>query len=361
MNRLTAIGLASLAAYGLLLASKYPGIVSAARPDSAPASAVVVDAQAPLSPTMQPVRAETPQSPLPMATPVARVEPGRTSPVAVEFRTTRDLKAFSDMLSARRSELTGDERYHLARALEECQFATTVNEDLAAYSAKKKREFLSSLPAGDSLNPKRVAAYDSVDNTQRCLGFQNAKISPRDIEELFRMAAQQGDARAQARLVTAELGAKNNSNNRAGETQNTRTQPTGTDEMSRLIGLLEKRDPEAMLIVGDYLSRQASQLRVGPNGETPEPSALLGAFSLVACDLGQDCSSNHREPLQACAYAGYCNAQSFEELYQNFLASPWAYTQAIRYRGIIHTAISTRNWSLIGLVPPQTAQTYTPQ
>ena len=33
MNRLTAIGLASLVAYGLLLTTKYMGVVSAARED----------------------------------------------------------------------------------------------------------------------------------------------------------------------------------------------------------------------------------------------------------------------------------------------------------------------------------------
>ena len=46
-----------------------------------------------------------------------------------------------------------------------------------------------------------------------------------------------------------------------------------------------------------------------------------------------------------------CSAQSFEELYQNFLASPWAYAQAMRYRGMIHTALNDRNWGLIGLTP----------
>ena len=35
MNRLTAIGLASLVAYGLLIATKYTGVVSAAREDRA--------------------------------------------------------------------------------------------------------------------------------------------------------------------------------------------------------------------------------------------------------------------------------------------------------------------------------------
>ena len=34
MNRLTAIGLASLVAYGLLIATKYTGVVSAARQDA---------------------------------------------------------------------------------------------------------------------------------------------------------------------------------------------------------------------------------------------------------------------------------------------------------------------------------------
>ena len=79
---------------------------------------------------------------------------------------------------------------------------------------------------------------------------------------------------------------------------------------------------------------------------------VLGAFSIVACDLGPDCTSLSREPQLACAYGGYCSSSSFEELYQNFLASPWAYAQAVRYRSIIHTAINTQNWSLIGLQPP---------
>jgi hypothetical protein len=272
------------------------------------------------------------------------------SQVALDFRAARDLKAFAEGLSARRAELTGDERYHLAKALEECQFATSINDDLAAHSAKQKRQFLASLPAGDMLNTKRIAAYDAVDNTQRCLGFQNAKISPKDIEDLYRAAALQGDPRAQARVVTAEISRNSHGSSRANPEPAQAARETN-DDLSRLIGLLETRDPEAMLIVGEYLARQSANLRVGPNGETPEPSAFLGGFSLVACDVGLDCSQFHREPMMACAYGGYCNAANFEELYQNFLASPWAYTQAMRYRALIHTAIRDRNWSLIGITP----------
>jgi hypothetical protein len=348
MNRLTAIGLASLVAYGLLIATKYTGFVSAAHDQTAAEESPPVKV-AGVDSSVQALNPEPRQSTLSkLPAPVPRVQPSRLSAVALEFRNSRDLKAFADALAARAPNLTGDERYHLAKALEECLFATNVNEDLAAYSAKQKRQFLAGLTAGDANNEKRISAYNAVDNTQRCIGFQNAKLSQKDIDDLYRAAAQQGDPRAQARIITAELG--KNVGKPADPTQQAR-EPT--DQLSILIGLLESRDPEAMMYVGQFLAQNAvaQNLHVGPNGEVPEPSAFLGAFSLVACDVGQDCTSAHRDLLQACAYGGYCNAQSFEELYQNFLASPWAYAQALRYRSMIHQAIEQQNWGLIGLTP----------
>ncbi len=352
MNRLTAIGLASLVAYGLLIASKYTGVVSAAREEAMSHSASGERSGGAVVAEVDPAPRG---APAPMPAPVLRPEPAHASAVALEFRSARDLKAFADALAARRDQLTADERYHLAKALEECQFATSINEDLAAYGAKQRRQFLASLPIGDPLNAKRIAAYEAVDNTQRCARFQGTKISPKDIDDLFREAAQQGDPRAQARILVAEL--NKSLSGQPSENGQSAQQPRVTvDDMSRIIGLLETRDPEAMIIVGQFLAQSsiASQLRIGPNGEVPEPSAFLGAFSLVACDLGPDCTSLSREPQLACAYGGYCNSSSFEELYQNFLASPWAYSQAVRYRGMILTAINTQNWSLIGLQPPTT-------
>jgi len=351
MNRLTAIGLASLVAYGLLLASKYTGVVSAAHSDAASAP-VQEAASAPLTG----VQALTPD-PAPRAlqafpSPAPRVMPVRAS-IGQEFRTTRDLKAFADGLSSRGDQLTADERYFLAKALEECQFVTSITEDLGAYSAKQRRQFLSSLPIGDPLNEKRISAYESVDNTQRCLGFKDAKFSARDIDALYKAAANQGDPRAQARIITAELSKNLGKGGDAGQAQSPAS-PTGhNDDLTLLTQLLDSKDPEALLYVGQFLAQNAitQNLRVGPNGEVPEPSAFLGGFSLVACDLGQDCSGVNRELMQACAYGGFCNAQTYEELYQNFLASPWAYSQAMRYRMLIRTAIDQRNYTLIGLTP----------
>src|SRR6185369_9527995 len=182
MNRLTVIGLATLVAYGLLIGSKYAGFVSAAREDPAQAAAGAQNSEIPEIPLAAPLEPLAPQRPTTMPAPIQRAAPVRVSPVALEFRSARDLKAYADALLARRASLTSDENFYLAKALEECQFATSINEDLAAYSAKQKREFLSRLPADDPLNAKRIAAYDSVDSSQRCLRFQGTKIAAKDIE-----------------------------------------------------------------------------------------------------------------------------------------------------------------------------------
>ncbi|HEX7558554.1 MAG TPA: hypothetical protein VF386_05115 [Usitatibacter sp.] len=353
MNRLTAIGLASLVAYGLLITTKYTGVVSAARDEKGVSSSTASDDAAMRAMVMS-VRGEPQHKTFAAPAPVPRAEQMRASPAAVDFRAARDLKAFVDGINSRRPGLTADERYYLARALEECQFTTTINEDLAAYSAKQRRQFMQSLTVGDPNNTKRIAAYDASDNTQRCMRFQGTKISQKDIEDLFLAAAQQGDARAQARLLVADLNAKLQANHATDSTTAaTARAPVVSDGMSQIIGLLQTRDPEAMMIVGNFLAQSAvaNQLHIGPNGEVPEPSAFLGAFSLVACDMTSDCVTLNREPQLACAFSGYCNAQTFEELYQDFLASPYSYATAARYRNIIHTAINTQNWSLIGLSP----------
>jgi hypothetical protein len=359
MNRLTAIGLASLVAYGALIAAKYTGVVSAA-PEQAVAPVAVQQAREGRVEVAPPNTQPRPSVATSFPAPAQRTPASRLAGIATEFRATRDLKAFADALTARGASLTGDERYYLAKALEECQFATSINEDLAAYSAKQRRQFLASLPTADPLNEKRIAAYEAVDNSQRCLGFQHTTLSPKDVEAMYRAAAMQGDVRAQARLLTAELSKNIGKNSTAAEGAQTTSKG---DDFSMLTQLLDSKDPEALMYVGQFLAQNAvaHQLRVGPNNEVPEPSAFLGGFSLVACDVGQDCSAGHRDLQQACAYGAYCNAQSFEELYQNFLASPWAYSQAMRYRILIRTAIDQRNYALIGLTPKLANRDKSPQ
>ena len=354
MNRLTAIGLASLIAYGLLIASKYTGVVSAARDERAAAPAVL-QANAGSAAAAPAVRAEPRPRALAAIAPLQRAEPMHASAIALDFRAARDLKEFADELAARRATLTSEERYYLARALEECQFVMSLNEDLTGFSARQRRQFLATLTPGDPVNARRLAAYDASDNTQRCIRFQNSRVSQKEIDDLYAAAAQQGDVRAQAHMLVAELNAKIASANRTAEQTNAPAPSRTIDysDLSHLVGLLETRDPEAIMQVGTFLANPAiaNQLRIGPNGETPEAQSFLGAFTLVVCDFAPDCVNTVRERDQACAYGGYCNAGNFEEIYQNYIASPWQYAAANRYRDYIHTAINSQNWTLIGLGP----------
>jgi hypothetical protein len=349
MNRLTAIGLASLLAYAVLLASMWDG--SSPSASSGSGSVVANDSanKGPVATQNRSVReaASRPQYSASIRPVAAPSNARRLSAVATEFRQSRDLKAFADALLARKDSLDHEERYYLARALETCAFATAMNDDLAAAAAKRRRQFLATIPPADPEAARRIAAYDAADDTQRCLRFQNSLIAQKQIDDLYRQASEGGDPRAQARMMVAELN-KNLSSTKGGTDSG---KAVGNDDFQRIIGLLETRDADAMVLVAQFLAqhRLIGELRIGPNGETPDPSSLVGAFTLVACDFQPTCSTFDREALQACAYAGYCSAGSYEELYANFLASPWSYSQALRYRDIIHSAIETRNWSLLGL------------
>src|SRR5512142_814866 len=235
MNRLTAIGLASLVAYGLLIASKYSAVMSATREEKAPRPpAVAVDPDAAIDPAPPEAAARPVVAQLaPLS--ISRMDAPRASAVAVEFRQARDLKAFADGLMARKPDLTSDERYHLAKALEECLFATSLTEDIGTYAAKQRRQFMAGLPINDPNNAKRIAAYEAVDNTQRCARFQGTKISQKDVDDLFQAAAQQGDARAQARILVAELNKSLSSTQRAEPSQSQNQPRVGPEDLSRLI------------------------------------------------------------------------------------------------------------------------------
>jgi hypothetical protein len=360
MKRLTAIGLASLAAYGILLVAKWDG--SGASTEGKPGESAVVATGNLAVGSGLPASGDGLVQAMPvrqlstMRMPVSRsTAPGaHSSTVAAEFRSSRDLKAFADALAARKGQLTADERFHLAKALESCLFANSINEDLASYSAKQRRQFLASLPAGDPNAALRVAAFDNVDDTARCLRFRGTKIALRDIDDLYLAAAQQGDARAQAKLLANEIQRTNQANPRDEAGNPSRIAP---EDLARIVAILETGDPEAVMTVGGLLAQSPikEQLRVGPNEEMPEPTAFIGAWNLVACDMGLDCGAQHRDLQQACAFAAYCGAGHFEEHYQTFVASPFVYQQAQRYRALIHSALATRNWAQLGLTQKLTS------
>ena len=352
MNRLTAIGLASLVAYGLLIVTKVSGPAPGATERNSPANAASPsgDTSSRAAGTHLSLGTRISAMPIPMATVVRTSAPRAATNAQQEFRNARDLKAYVDALLARRTQLTADERFHLAKALESCLFANSVSEDLASYGAKQRRQFLAGIPPSDPNAAARIAAYDSVDDVSRCLRFQGVKISQRDIDDMYQASAQMGDARAQAKLIASEITKQLQSHARD---ESAPPPKLSSDDVARIVSILETRDPEAILSIGSLLSQAPlnQQIRIGPNGEIPETSAFIGAWNLVACDLGLECTAQHRELQQACAFAGYCGAGQFEEHYQTFMASPYVYQLAQRYRAMILSAMDSHDWSQVGLSP----------
>ena len=353
MNRVTAIGLASLVAYGLLIATKVSGPATGPSDRNAAASA---SRSGDKSLNDAPNAAQTSAGPRFASMPVPIAAVVRTSSTraatsaAQEFRNARDLKAYVDALLARRTQLTADERFHLAKALESCLFANSVSEDLASYGAKQRRQFLSGIPQSDPNAAARIAAYDSGDDVSRCLRFQGVKISPREIDEMYLSSAQMGDARAQAKIIASDITKQLQSHARD---ENAPPPKLSSEDVAHIVSILETRDPEASLTIGSLLAQAPlnQQIRIGPNGEIPETSAFIGAWNLVACDLGLECTAQHREMQQACAFAGYCGAGHFEEHYQTFMASPYVYQLAQRYRAMILSAMDSHDWAQVGLSP----------
>lgn len=279
--------------------------------------------------------------------------------VEAHFRVSRDLKAFADELLAREARLTREERYFLAKALETCGFAMSMNDDLVEAGQRRRRDFIATLSPTDPEFDRRVAAFDASDDINRCRRFQGQTIAQSKIDALYQRAGDGGDPRAQARTLVAEL----SKNLAIPKNQFESARVVEQDDFQRIVSLLESRNAEAIVTVAQLLAehRLIEQLRMGPNGETPNPASLVGAFTLVACDFQPSCTAFDREALQACAHAGYCSAGSYEELYANFLASPYAWSLASRYRTLIHTAIETRNWGLIGIPKLVGARARAPQ
>ena len=296
MNRLTAIGLASLVAYGLLIASKYTGFVSAAREDKARPHRRSVDAAAMRAAIRRRMRSRAAPTPRRLPPPV-RPRRSACAPLRRRPRVPRRPRPQGFRRRPRRPRapsLTGDERYHLAKALEECQFATTINEDLAAYSAKQRRQFLAGLTAGRPRTTPSASPPTRPSTTRSAACASRArKISQKDIDELYAAAAQQGDAARPGAHPGG--GAQRPSRQQPHRRARPAPRVTGRRHVARSIGLLETRDPEAMMIVGSFLAQIVDRAAAAHRPERRDARALGLPRRVLAGGVrhdGPDCTNS---------------------------------------------------------------------
>ena len=85
--------------------------------------------------------------------------------------------------------------------------------------------------------------------------------------------------------------------------------------------------------------------------------SIVGESTLASPTTATSETRSRPKLAQACAFASYCGAGHFEEHYQTFIASPFVYQQAQRYRALIHAALRSQDWAQIGLGPKLTTAT----
>jgi hypothetical protein len=275
-----------------------------------------------------------------------------------EYLGAKTYKALFDRLSGSTEGQTPEGLYVLYDILRKCATITerTTRQPLVRTADQRRDQFVAAIPENDPVREKRIAAFDEV-ATNRCAGMEGVAITQSALNNLLAQAAAAGDPKAQALTLEQSLWAAR----RGGRND---TAPTD-QQVDQLRNAIMSRDPEAMLIGGRVLSASWHDfsLRIGDN-QVVEQRSFNQAWALLACDYGYPCGDNNPRVLSACAYQGYCNAQTLPDYIFYYGASPYDSQLLVQYRETLRTAIETNNWSTLnvvrGPVPAQARATNNP-
>lgn len=215
------------------------------------------------------------------------------------------------------------------------------------WNQPKRDEFVAGIAATDPTRERRIAAYDRF-NADRCAGLSGVMLSQDDLFKLLRDSAAAGEPAAQALGIEQDLWA-------ARRASGTRTASPSDAQIEALKQAAASRDPEAIRVTGRVLANGWSDysLRVGPDELPVEPRPFVNAWLVLACEYGAPCGADTPRMLQACAFQGHCDAQSFPEYLAYYASTPHDSTLLMQYRSIIRTAIETGDWSQIHVLRGQ--------
>jgi len=283
---------------------------------------------------------------------VAPAQAGAQSPAAAQSRATlfneylqaRQYRAIYDRLRASAEGETAEGRLVLYEILRNCANITEARRYTYRPPQAKREEFMAGLPVGDVQRDRRIAAYDEF-TANRCQGFDGITISQSDLDRVLRDAAAAGDPRARAMAIEQELWQSRRAQGRDATTL--------TDaHIEDLKQAASTRDPEAIRVAGRVLSNTWADfaLRVGPEQQPLEQRAFMNAWLVLACEYGQPCGADTPRMLQACAFQGHCNAQSFPDYLSYYSSSPHDSQLLVQYRALLRHAIETGDWSQLSVI-----------
>ncbi|QJR12258.1 hypothetical protein DSM104443_03343 [Usitatibacter rugosus] len=270
---------------------------------------------------------------------------GRATPAKLslsgELAVARSYKALYDRLANSPEGQTAEGQYVQYRILRAC--ATISDRRGPAQRAPDltpQREFVASLPETDPTKAKRVAALEQL-GEDKCVGLSGIVTTEADLSKRLGDAVAAGSPSARVIQIEQELWQERRASGARGG-------PTLSDgQVDALRTAIGSADPEALVLAGRVLGTgfRDVTLRLGPDPTPVEGRALSNAFTLMACDYGYPCGDNNPRILQACAFQGHCDAGNLPDFLAYYQTSPYEQQLQTQYRGVLNTAIATRDWS----------------
>lgn len=246
-------------------------------------------------------------------------------PLTQEFLDAREYKPIYDRLKSL-SRRTPEEDRILGEVLQRCAKLKEnprkpQGPQYKVGGEESRRRFLAAISEKDPARDKRIAAFEKVSGNV-CEDLLNLEVSEQEILALFKSATNGGDPIARVRQVEWEI----NAAARGADGQMDWPRRTISDaQVDSLKQGVASSDPLAFAAAARSLMSpyQNLSLRVGPHELPLEMQAFSGAITLLACDLGQDCTAGSRQLLQACAHRGQCDAVDYRDILFFYEQSPY--------------------------------------
>ncbi len=220
-------------------------------------------------------------------------------------------------------------------------------------SVQKRDDFIAQLPRNDPNLAKRVAAYDSL-HRDRCGDISQVDYNEAEAYRLIAAAADAGDARARAWLLSRELQRTYQTLVDKAKADNTQ-RPAGLvmndQQFSQLLDLLSTQDPLVINELREVLASSFanSSLRIGANQETVDQPSMYYALGLVACDFGAPCGQDTPQMAGDCAANSHCDASNLYDQTYYYNVPPYGAQLVEQYRAVLTQMITSHDFSALTL------------
>jgi hypothetical protein len=299
----------------------------------------------------------------------------RAQLVAPKTTMSADMQLFRDKKDwpliyqrAKNGPQTGEALYLQAELLDNCAKRPPDDAKKVEYTREIKREkFIQTLSGKEEQKAVRIAAYDTL-NVDACGELRSIEYSKDEVTRLSKAAAEAGDPRARAWRLQVDIAKASSDDYNA---RNNIKAETGDKAQQRMDGylisdqqwaaareLLAKGDPAVLADLRSLLSSTLSEasIRIGPDKDPIENRAFHSAWTLVGCDMGNNCGASNPQLLSDCAYRNRCGSTSLQDQTYFFEVSPHEAQLVERYRQTILEAIRTGDFTNLDLVRgPQTS------